>query len=427
MNRTIRWIALGVALLLPTSLSHGQTLLGSDGLNMAAWEFTPMTGGPCPEPLPLLAGCPYTVPFCGLVGPGPAQPGTFFGDIADDPLTDTFYLTDGFVIEQYTLDTPCFGPMTCAPLNAFGAPTLLGPLTGMGFDHTGGVVSALGSRLLWLTDGLRIMAIRPGIPGSCSFTTVFGPCTPPIPGGGRMTDITWDPTTGTLWVCDTLGQVHNIAVPGCTILSSFPAVGACGLSPDLTGIAYDGGTSPAAPLPFALPALWITDGNTVARLDISGAPAAPTFGAPISCFPSANFLNGLALTQHGFQFGQNRVQARLDTYGQASTPGPTFGLEVFAAPFGANAWMILNYNFPGPGFFCPSVPAASTQLWVSPVAPGTITFLGPLPPNCAPIPAAIPPGVPIGLEAYVQIIFTAGASPPAIDATNAIAVTFMLP
>ena len=408
-----------------TSGADAQTLLGSDGISQTAWEFTPAFGGPCPEPAPLLAGCPYTVPFCGVIGPGVAQPGSFFGDIADDPLTDTFFLTDGFLIEQYTLDTPCVGPMTCGPLNTFPAPSFMGPITGMGFDNTGGVVAAAGTRLLWLTDGFSIAAITPGPVGSCTFTPVFGPCAPI--GVGQMTDITWDPGSGTAWVCDTSGRVHQIAPTGCTVINTFSAAPLCGLGFGLTGLAFDGGTPTLLPLPPSQSALWVTDGTAVGRLDITGAVAAPTFGAPVSCFPTPAFLNGLALTQHGFRYGNPRIQARLDTYGQASSPGPTFGLEVIAAPPGSAAWMILNFNFPGVGYLCPSVGAAGTKLWVNPAPPAIINFIGLLPPNCAPIPAPVGPGVPVGLEAYVQFVFLPPGGPPAVDATNAIAVTFMRP
>ncbi|RKY18648.1 MAG: hypothetical protein DRQ55_12775 [Planctomycetota bacterium] len=410
-----------------TSPSLGQTLLGSDGSSMSAWEFTPAQANPCPQPTPLLANCAYNLPFCGTPGPSFAQPGTFLGDIADDPITDSFYLTDGFIIEQYTLDAPCATPLACAPLNAFLAPSFMGPLSGMGFDNSGGVVAPSGTPLLWLTDGMNIAAIAPGPPGSCAYTLVFGPCVPLIPGGGRMTDISWDPTTGTLWVCDAFGMVHNILPTPCTVLSSFSALAACGLTPGLTGIAYDGGTTPAPPTPPALPALWLTDGLSMGRVDITGAPAAPTFGAPNACFPTPAFLNGLALTQHSFGYGNPRIFARLDSYGQASTPGPTFGLEVYGAPTGANAWLILNYNVPGPGYLCPSVGGAGTKLWVDPTPPGSISNLGPLAGSCVALPAPVPGSLPIGAEAYAQIVFVPFGGPPAVDATNAIAVTFMQP
>ncbi|MFT7465268.1 MAG: hypothetical protein ACI9EF_003633 [Pseudohongiellaceae bacterium] len=423
LSKTITLALLAGAILAPTP--SAQTLLGSDNINLLAWEFSPAPANPCNQPNPLVAFCPFTTPTCGITSPGFAQPGQLWGDIADDPLTDTFYLTDGRIIEQYTLDTPCSGPLTCGPVSSFMAPSFMGPITGMGFDNTGGVVAPPGTPLLWLTDGRMIAAITPG---PCGYVPVFGPClVAGIGAGDQLTDLTWDPSSGSLWACTNAGLVHNIAPTLCAVVSTF-APDNCGLfgSP-LTGIAFDAGTPALLPLTPSLPTLYVTNGFVVARMDTTGAPPVPTFGSPSNCTPTPQFLSGLALTQHGGSFGFNRVNARLDTYGQSSTPGPTFGLEVYNPPAGANAWLILNFNFPGLGFFCPPLPGAGTNIWVDPTAPGTVTNLGPMSSTCTAIPLPIPPLVPVGLEAFAQFVFVPTTGPPAVDATNGIYTTVMLP
>lgn len=404
-----------------------QTLLGVDGTFGLAWEFTPSAGAPCPQPSASVISCNYAVPSCSPAFPGPFSAGTILGDVADDPVTDSMYLTDGFVIQQYSLDSPCGGSMTCNPLNSILPPTTMGAITGMCFDNTGGVVAPVGTPLLWITDGFSLAALVVGPIFSCTYTVAFGPCPITPVGFGPMTDISWDPSSGSMWACDTTGFVHNITFPGCSVGASFPAAPACGLSPLLQGIAFDGGTPAVFPLPPSAPTLYITDGLAVARLDITGLPGVPTFGAPTACTPTPAFLSGLALTQHGTHYGTPRLLAQLDTFGQSITPSTGFGLEVFNAPAGANAWLIANYNFPGTGYLCPSAGGAGTKLWVNPTPPALILNLGPLPGGCVALPVAIPAAVPVGLEIYAQVVFIAPGGPPAVDATNAIAATIMLP
>jgi hypothetical protein len=418
--------ALSCALLLSVPV-QAQTLLGVDGVSATAWEFTPSPGGACPAPTPFLAGCPYGTPtICGTPGPGPIPAGSVFGDIADDPLTDTFWLTDGFIIQNYTEDSPCFGAMTCNTLGAFFVPSFIGPITGMCFDNSSPVSIGAGAGVLWLTDGRDIVGVVPPAPGSCNFTVAFGPCSVILPTGGIMTDITWDFSTMTIWASGSAGFVHNIDVLACNYLSTLPVTN-CGLGPGLTGIAFDGGTPAAPPLLPSLPAMYVTDGLMVERLDITGAPAAPTFGAPVTCTPTPAFLSGLALTQHGTTYGTSRAVARLETFGNASTPSTSFGLEVYNAPAGDNAWLIIGFNFPGLGYFCPPITGASTNIWVDFTPPGSITNLGPLPGPCVALPAFIPAATPIGLELFAQIVFIPTTGPPASDATNGVAVTVMLP
>jgi hypothetical protein len=66
--------------------------------------------------------------------------------------------------------------------------------------------------------------------------------------------------------------------------------------------------------------------------------------------------------------------------------------------------------------------------WGSTTPAGAIiNNLGPLPPGCTPIPLPVPAAVPVGLEVFAQFVFLPVGGPPAVDATNAIYATVMLP
>ncbi|MCB9896533.1 MAG: hypothetical protein H6825_00890 [Planctomycetes bacterium] len=425
MSRTL-CISLAAGLLLGAApFANAQRLLGSDSVGALNWTFTSAPGGPCGAPVPTAFPCPNAALVCPGVPPlGTTSAGSLLGDIADDPLTDTVYTTDGLVITSFTGDTACSGG-ACFPINSFFAPTfggVMGPLTGMGCDASGGFTG--GPPLLWVTDGKMIAAFVPPPAGACGpIVPVFPPCLLASAAIGPATDVSWDPG-GVLWVSFAPGFIQAYVPGGCAPASPVIPVGACPLGP-LVGIAVDTST----PNFFSpVTAGYVTDGVTVAYVDLfTGAPAPPTFYTPLTCNPTPALLNGLALAQHGVQYGAPRVGAKLDTFGQASTPGPTFGLEVTGAPSIGTAFLIVNFNFPGPGFFCPPVPGVGTKIWVDPTAPGTVIALPALGPGCVPIPLAIPPAVPAGLEIFAQMVFVGPGGPPALDATNGVEAAIGLP
>ncbi|MCB9896532.1 MAG: hypothetical protein H6825_00885 [Planctomycetes bacterium] len=423
MSRTLS-LALAAGLLLGAApFVPAQTLLGSDGVGVLTWDFTSAPGGPCGAPTPIVTPCPHGVSVCPGVPPlGIAQPGTFWGDIADDPITDTIYVTDGRSIGAFAGDTPC-GAAACAPYTTFLLPfAAMGPLTGMGCDASG--LFTGGAPLLWITDGVFIAGIVPPPPGACApVGVIFPPC--PIPVAGTFaTDVSYDPAGGLLWMSFAAGFVQGFAVPGCGLATPPIPVGACPLGA-LTGLAIDTSTPN-----FASPvtAAYVTDGATVAYIDLAtGAPAPATFYTPVTCNPTPAFLDGLALSQHGVHYGKSRLNARLDTFGQSSSPGPTFGLEVTGAPSIGTSFLILNFNFPGPGFLCPPLPGVGTKIWVDPTPPGAVISLPAFGPACTPIPLPIPAGTPVGLEIFAQMVFVGPGGPPALDATNGVAATIALP
>lgn len=412
------------ALLVAAPEGAAQTLYGVDQGGLL-WEFTNSPAGPCPAPTPVRTPCSHLVgPCAGVPVLTPAMPGTILGDVADNGLSDTIWITDGRVITEFAARGPCGVPAQCTPLRSFLAPTIMGGITGMGMDPSGTFTGGIPT--LWITDGVLIMGV--GVPAApCGLPTAFvGPCPSPVP--SLLTDLTWDPFTSSLWASDTAGFIHHILVPGCTLAGSFPVAPLCGFTAGgmLTGLAYDTATPPTFPL-AGPPSFFVTNGTTVAYVAAGGGPAPARFYAPTACTPTNSFLAGLAMPSHGVTYGSQRVLARLTSTGQTTAPGPTFALEVTSAPPGTNAWFLLNYNVPGPGFLCPAQPGVGTKLWVDPSPPALLSNLGPLPGGCVSIPLPIPAAAPPGLQGFMQLVFIPVGGPPAVDATNGLAVTISLP
>ncbi len=417
MLRSLCVVAAVAALAAPLP---AQRLLGVSGGAPLVFDFTTVAGAPCGQPLPFLLPTPYPMPpVCAGPVPGPILPGTLLGDITDNPLTDTVFVTDGFAIGEYTGDTACFLPPPGMLINHFPAPPMPGgPLTGMGMDPTGAITG--GVPTLWVTDGMFLAGVVPSPPFTCAPPVfVFPPC--PMPGiGAPFTDVSWDPSTLTIWACDAAGFVHNFMpiAAGCVAtMAPFPAV-TCALFGPLTGIAYDTGT-PGILAP--LPALFVTDGVMVQYLTLGGGPSPPAFYAPLPCSPTPAPLAGLALTHRSVSYGAPRIVATLGSFGQATSPGPTFGLEITGTPPGSAVFLVAAINIPGPGFACPPLGAVGTTLFVTPPFI-VILALGALPPGCVAIPTPIPPAVPTGVQVFLQAIMMAGG-PPAADATNGLAIT----
>lgn len=408
------------ALLLGPADVASQVVLGVDNTVGLTFELSTTPGGPCGAPNPYLVTCAYGPPTCpGMAPLTPLGLGTLLGDIADDPITDVTYVTDGRVVVEYSGDPACGGP--CTPIKDWFVPVtpITGPVTGMGCSGTGTFGPA---PVLWMTDGVAVWGVTP--PAACGpAAIVFPPC--PLPAAlVPATDLSWDPTLGVLWVSSATGFVQAVTAPGCAPASPLAVVGACGLGP-LTGIAYDTGTPSISGQP---PSAYVTDGAVIAYINpFTGAPAPPTFYTPVPCTPAPGFLSGLALAHRGVEYGAPRVTAHLGSFGQSSTPGPTFGIEVTGHPAAASAWMLVNFNVPGPGFFCPGLPGVGTKIYVDPTPPGFVTPLGLLPPGCAAVPLPIPAAMPVGLGVYLQLVFLPTSGPPAADATNGLRITLGLP
>lgn len=409
MVRPLSLVCVSLALLLAPS-AQAQKLYGLNGAAGLVHEFTLLPGAPCGQPTPTLVTWPYLVPPpCALVLPGPTPPpgpGSF-GDIAANSLTDTVYVCDGFMIEQYSEFSPLAGTVSGGPMNAFPVPFVgpaIAPVTGMGMDEAG--ITTGGIPVLYLTDGALIWGIAPSPPGSCLPAPVVVPpfASPfPMPAAVILTDVTLDPGTGTLLACDSGGFIHSIAPGGFPgPYGFFPVVAPCPLGAGLEGIAMDLATTPSA---FGfLPAFYVTDGFGVAYVDVTGGPAAPAFYTPVPCNGAPAPLNGLAYVNHSVAFGAAPGPAGLSSFGQPSSPGPSYGLMVTGVPAPAFAWLLYGTNVPGPGFFCPPIPAVGNPLYVDVFTPpGAVLGLFPVGPGATPFPAAIPPALPIGLELYLQV------------------------
>jgi len=102
-----------------TSDAKAQTLYGNEGASQTLWEFPSAPGAPCAQPLSILTPCGYRLPICPVLPPPmlvPPPPTGIQGDVAMNCLTspatgtDTVFITDGLVIEEYVADGPCGAP-----------------------------------------------------------------------------------------------------------------------------------------------------------------------------------------------------------------------------------------------------------------------------------------------------------------------------
>jgi hypothetical protein len=417
MNRSLPFVAVALALMLAPSAT-AQKLYGYDGPAGVVFEYTMLPGAPCGQPVPTVTTWPVLVPppcagppLMPTAPPGPVS----FGDIAANSRTDTVLVCDGISIMEFAEFSPLTFTPPGTPINSFPIPLVTGALvTGLGMDELG--LFTGGAPTLWLTDGFAIWGIVPSPPGSCAPVPIAVPpfVTPfPTPPGVILTDVTWDPSTGTLLACDSGGFVHSI-VPGGGPgpYGFFPVAGAagCGLMPFLEGIAMDLATTPSAL--GSIPAFYVTDGFMNAYLDVTGAPAAPTFYTPMTCNPSVGPQNGIAYVNHSINFGAPPGAATLTTFGQPSSPGPTYGLTI-TSPAPSFAWVVYGVNIPGPGFFCPPAFAVGNPLYVDPFTPpGAFFALVGLPAGATSLPAPIPAGLFPGVEAYVQVFLDLSPGAP---------------
>lgn len=403
---------LGLALGLASGAARldAQTLYGYDGGAAAVVELSGPPVGPCGYPAgPIASIFPAIAPFpCVTAGPVlPPPPAGLLGDIAVDKLTDTIYVTDGLVITQYT---PAGVPIASVPV-APGA-IVPGPLTSLGF----------GGGVLWISDGAFVAGLAPFPPGCFAVPPIV---VPPWPAGVPfVTDVAFDPFTGTLWACTAGGAVANLIVGG-GVGPIFPVVGFCApaLVAPLTGIAYDSATPTFAGAP---PVISVTNGFVIARLALPPGPAAPTFYAPLACTPvPAGPLAGLASSLHGIAYGAGFDPTGLPapvmaSVGQSTTPSATFGFTLAgAAPFpGTAAALFVDF-----AALCPPL----VGLGGNPIYALPTLLIGPFPVlgGALALPAPIPPTPFIGLPIFAQWIVVKGGG--GFQVSNGLEFTIGLP
>jgi hypothetical protein len=299
----------------------------------------------------------------------------------------------------------------------------------MGMDSAGGTYTPLGTPVLWVTDGVLIAGLIPSPPFSClPYGVAVAPFSHGVASLGPLTDVSWDPNTLTLWCSEAGGNVVNLNVGGGLAAGGITNVigGACGLlGTPLTGLSLD--TATPCTLTGTPQAYYVTDGVVVDYLDITGGAAATTFYTPDNCTTANGLLNGLAHTGHGVTYGFPRATARIGSMGQSSSPGPSFGLELSNAPLGAQIWLIVNTNFPGPGYACPPIFGVGTNFWINTVGWSTFYF-GNVTAPCMSWSTPIPSAVPACLEIYTQfVLMPAGGGPIALDATQGLEFTIQRP
>ena len=401
-------------LLLPTASTSAQSIWGVNGLSTTAENVSGPPVGPCSYPTgPLLGGFNYTG---GAICP---TPGTFgastlaTGDIAVVKQTDTVYITDGNLIAGYT--------RTGTHLTSFPNP-MPNPLTGLG---SGGPATGFFGGVLWLTDGNQAMAISAptaGCPGA------FGVVVPPFPVlfPGQATDIDFDPLSGTLFLSNANGLVTNELIGGGAGPFGAFAPAACTIAtPFLDGIAVD--TSACKALYVHAPTGSFIPGS-ISRIDFTGAPAAPTFYAPQSCFPypGSSPIGGLAFDATPVPYAKSCrpggvAGPTFTATHQAVSPNPAFGLRMTGATPGSQAFLVI-----GAGALCPpAVLSGGCGLAVAP-----ITVVGPLPvpiTGTIDLPAAIPAGISCPPAVYLQWANALPLGGGAFEVSNALETTISLP
>ena len=331
---------------------------------------------------PVVSTFPTTVPFgCATVGALPPPPVGLIGDVAFDTVGDIVWATDGLTVTSYS--------PAGAPLSSFPVPPPFGPLTGLGFN------SALGA--LVVTDGAFMAAVIP--PGVACGAPLVGPLIP-SPAPGLLTDLEWDPVSGSFFGCDSLGFVTNIGpVGGVGPFGIFPVAGLCapGLAGPLQGLAVDTAS-------FGGPFLYVTDGFRINRITPAGVAAPPTFYTPASCFPvlTTTPINGLAFSLHAITFAlpchtAGGMLPMLSSTGNSTSPGAMTISIVGAPPFGLAA---LRTSFaigaPVPFKGC-SLIGLPVNTFMLPIGPGGAVVL----------PVLLPAGA-AGVSIYLQAVCAGG-------------------
>ncbi|MEX1023623.1 MAG: hypothetical protein WD226_00980 [Planctomycetota bacterium] len=388
-----------------------QRLVGYDLFGFVH-EFPSPLANPCLGP----SDPTFTFSLGGALGPcilpfGAA--GTQLGDIGVDTLNDTYWVTDGFALAEYT--------SLGVPISAFnGFLGALGPLTGLGVDTAGG--------LLWATDGFLAQSFfKPATASGC--LTVIVPAGLPFPcslTGLSVTDIEWDPVFGELWCAE--GLTVNSFLPS-GVLGSFLFwnMSGCGaLLGGLEGLGVDtAGVITSSPLPL----LYATDRQSIAydQVGFGPAPLTPKVYPTSVCFPTPGPLNGLSYTARPNHYGSASSCGSapvLNTVGQSVIGNTTFGFTISGALPGALPFLYYSTTPLCPPFGFSNTAGCLLSLWISPVPPFPPPI--PMPPADAfgnsavtvPLPAAF-----LGLCRYFQALLIT----PPIELSEPMEVIVTLP
>ncbi|MCB9881441.1 MAG: hypothetical protein H6834_06590 [Planctomycetes bacterium] len=369
----MRSIRLALTTLALVSVPHSlpaQSLLGLDAGSALAPPRSHEFGYDCSRInacFPNPGGSPF--PVINPVG----------GGIAYGFCRKNVWVTDGLVL--HLMDQNCNPIFTCPT----GAPAA-DPWTGLAVDEENG--------RMFYTQGSLIVE-RP-IANICPLPPPTNRCQVTAPFAPPLTGVEYDATTRTFWVCDSQGNVGNVAFSPsgvCTVLRFFQAICAGGaVAAPLQGITID--MCERIPGANAPGMITVTDhrGNII-HMD--------TFGTPYRCCSYAPAL-GRALRLVGLArkpiqprtFGAGCTDSTcsaacsptIGTQGEAVIPSNCFGITLNGAPGGSTAFLFLDVAPLGLPFACGMLQ----------VAPGIVIPTGPtggVPGMCngsAFVPLAIP-------------------------------------
>lgn len=388
--------------------AFAQRLVGYDAGGFVH-EFPSPAGGPCNAPTDPVISFATGGTLGGCLLPGAAPPG--FGDIGVHTLNDTFWVTDGAALGEYTR----FG----VPLSAYNGPWgALGSITGLGVDTTGG--------LLWATDGTFCQSfVLPATASGCIVTL-----TPSAPAflctitGAPTTDVEWDPNFNVLWFSE-FGGTFALTTAGLLAFPLFPMFG-CGLPlGPLEGVAVDtAGVVTGSPIPL----VYATDRASIAYDAQSCCPTPPTskIYPSATCWVTPGPLQGLSYTARPNHYGTTTVcipgsSPVLEARGQSVIGNTNFAFELTGTV--PNAFPFLLYDFSPlcPGFTFPWIPGCALTLWVNTKPPFSMPVTNAF--GASTLPAPLNASL-LGACIYTQVFVF---SNPNADLTDALEVIVTLP
>lgn len=403
-----RYVLAALAALGLASPALAQRLVGYDAGGLVH-EFPSPPGGPCFAPTDPVITFPTGGTLGGCLLPGAAPPG--FGDIGVDTLNDTYWVTDGAALGEYSR----FG----VPLSAYNGPWgALGSITGLGVDTAGG--------LLWATDGTFCQSFFLPATGSGCFATLTPSAVPFLCtlSGALVTDVEWDPNFGVLWFAESCGT-FGLTTAGALSFPLFPMFG-CGLPlGPLEGIAVDtAGVVTGSPTPL----IYATDRASIAYDSQSCCPAPPTakIYPSATCFLTPGPLQGLAYTARPNHYGNATVCIPgsvpvMNTRGQSVIGNTNFAFELTGTVPNAAPFLLYSFAPLCPGFTFTWIPGCALTLWLIPKPPIAMPVTDAFGASTLPAPLN---NTLLGACIYTQIFVF---SNPNADLTDAMEVIVTLP
>jgi hypothetical protein len=364
------------------------------------------SGIPGPWPAP-----PLILPnFQALGAPVPPPAGGH----AIDQLTRTVYSTDGVIL---TADFhPNYAPFVPPPATA--APVISGgPITGMAVDAVGGV--------LHMCDATSIQSFSNVYP----YPPVSAPTVLTFLGSFPLTGLGFEPSTGSLWACDSIGAIYNFTTAGVPIGTQPVAVAPPPIGPGYGGLAVSTTNGPGAFQPWNCSSqvsgfhIVITDGmNVYDALNPAATPIPVPAGG--NAFGLAFSSDNQALTSPTFVCPcTGLIPTATISRPLHNGSGPAVDILLSGGP--SNTPVVLMVDFcPIPGGL--PLPAGDV-LMINPFSPTYRTISAITDPFGIAL-VSVPTGLTQGIQFSVQWYYACSLNPPlGVCFSNALGLAVALP